>query len=82
VFTLAACVHLVGCTFYGIFASGELQPWAEPPAEEQKVWAPPPGAITNTDPSQAGMLGDYMKETSFVSIQLWILYPLKYVYRL
>jgi len=79
VFTLAACVHLVGCTFYGIFASGELQPWAEPPAEEQKVWAPPPGAITNTDPSQAGMLGDYMKETSFVSIQSWILYPLKYV---
>jgi len=37
---------LVGCTFYGIFASGELQPWAEPAAEEQKVWAPPPGAIT------------------------------------
>jgi len=78
VFTLAACVHLVGCTFYGIFASGELQPWAEPPAEEQKVWAPPPGAITNTDPSQAGMLGDYMKETSFVSVILLRLYVLKY----
>ncbi|KAH8377977.1 hypothetical protein KR093_008224 [Drosophila rubida] len=65
VFTLAACVHLVGCTFYGIFASGELQPWAEPPAEEQQVWAPPMGAITNDDPSQAGMMGQYMKETAF-----------------
>ncbi|EDV31741.1 uncharacterized protein Dana_GF15508, isoform B [Drosophila ananassae] len=65
VFTLAACVHLIGCTFYGIFASGELQPWAEPPPEEQQVWAPPAGAITNTDPSQAGMVGNYMKETSF-----------------
>lgn len=67
-FTLAACVHLIGCTFYGIFASGELQPWAEPPAEEQQVWAPPAGAITHgDDPSQAGMMGNYMKETSFVS---------------
>ncbi|XP_017859734.1 PREDICTED: vesicular glutamate transporter 1 [Drosophila arizonae] len=66
VFTLAACVHLIGCTFYGIFASGELQPWAEPPPEEQKVWAPPAGAITHgDDPSQAGMMGNYMKETSF-----------------
>lgn len=67
-FTLAACVHLIGCTFYGIFASGELQPWAEPPPEEQQVWAPPAGAITHgDDPSQAGMMGNYMKETSFVS---------------
>lgn len=60
-------MHLIGCTFYGIFASGELQPWAEPPPEEQQVWAPPAGAITNDDPSQAGMMGTYMKETSFVS---------------
>lgn len=60
-------MHLIGCTFYGIFASGELQPWAEPPPEEQQVWAPPAGAITNDDPSQAGMMGAYMKETSFVS---------------
>ncbi|XP_018790158.1 PREDICTED: vesicular glutamate transporter 1 [Bactrocera latifrons] len=60
VFTLAACVHLIGCTFYGIFASGELQPWAEPPHEEKQVWAPPMGAIAE-DPSQGG----YTKETSF-----------------
>jgi len=36
VFTIAACVHLYGITFYGIFASGKLQPWAEPSSEEQQ----------------------------------------------
>lgn len=50
-FTIAACVHLVGITFYGIFASGELQPWAEPTLEEQKSW----------DPVASG----YEKETTF-----------------
>ncbi|KAI8125668.1 Vesicular glutamate transporter 1 [Lucilia cuprina] len=65
VFTLAACVHLCGCTFYGIFASGELQPWAEPPAEEKQVWSPPMGAITE-DPTQgAAAAAGYIKETSF-----------------
>lgn len=37
VFKIAATVHLIGCTFYAIFASGELQPWAEQPDEERKV---------------------------------------------
>ncbi|XP_038054615.1 vesicular glutamate transporter 2.1-like isoform X2 [Patiria miniata] len=31
VFLIAACVHFVGVLFYGIFASGEKQPWADPP---------------------------------------------------
>jgi len=44
----------MGITFYGIFASGDLQPWAEPTLEEQKAW----------DPMAAGT----MKETSFVSL--------------
>ncbi|XP_001654157.2 vesicular glutamate transporter 1 [Aedes aegypti] len=51
VFMIAATVHLVGITFYGIFASGELQPWAEPTIEEQKAW----------DPMATG----YEKETTF-----------------
>ena len=51
VFTIAATVHLVGITFYGIFASGELQPWAEPTVEEQRAW----------DPVGSG----YEKETTF-----------------
>ncbi|XP_063363022.1 vesicular glutamate transporter 1 [Cydia amplana] len=31
VFLMGATVHFIGITIYGIFASGELQPWAEPP---------------------------------------------------
>ncbi|EEB20314.1 conserved hypothetical protein [Pediculus humanus corporis] len=38
VFILAATVHFVGVTFYAIFASGELQPWAEPTPEQLKAW--------------------------------------------
>lgn len=56
VFTIAACVHLCGITFYGIFASGDLQPWAEPSLEEQQAW----------DPVTAGGV----KETSFVGFAI------------
>lgn len=38
VFIIAACVHFFGVTFYAVFCSGELQPWADPSAEEQKSW--------------------------------------------
>lgn len=31
---------MFGVTFYGIFCSGELQPWADPTLEEQKRWNP------------------------------------------
>jgi len=31
---------MFGVTFYGIFCSGELQPWADPTLEEQKSWNP------------------------------------------
>lgn len=49
VFRIAAGVHLFGITFYAIFASGELQYWAEPKMEEQKVWSPTTaGAIKET----------------------------------
>lgn len=40
-FLLAATVHFCGVIFYGLFASGELQPWAEPvPVKEEKPWNP------------------------------------------
>lgn len=39
-FISAACVHFCGVIFYGLFASGELQPWAEPPPED----GVPPGS--------------------------------------
>ncbi|XP_015379005.1 PREDICTED: vesicular glutamate transporter 2.1-like [Diuraphis noxia] len=36
VFILAAVIHYIGVVFYGIFASGELQSWAEPKVEEDQ----------------------------------------------
>ncbi|KAL7636796.1 UNVERIFIED_CONTAM: hypothetical protein RMT77_012552 [Armadillidium vulgare] len=36
VFIIASVIHFLGVIFYAIFASGELQPWAEPPPEEEE----------------------------------------------
>ncbi|XP_043246791.1 vesicular glutamate transporter 1-like [Amphibalanus amphitrite] len=33
VFIVAGVIHFIGIIFYGLFASGELQPWAVPPDE-------------------------------------------------
>ncbi|XP_048780950.2 vesicular glutamate transporter 1-like isoform X2 [Ostrea edulis] len=38
VFIIASVVHFLGIIFYGIFASGEKQAWAEPPEEDK--WRP------------------------------------------
>lgn len=38
-FTIAGSIHLAGVFFYGIFASGERQPWAEP-TETRPLLAP------------------------------------------
>ncbi|GJQ65577.1 hypothetical protein Trydic_g7675 [Trypoxylus dichotomus] len=40
VFILAAIVHFSGVIFYAIFASGELQPWADSSINEEKQWNP------------------------------------------
>ena len=37
VFELAGTIHLCGVIFYGIFASGELQAWGEPPSDPNKL---------------------------------------------
>ena len=37
-FIIASCVHFAGVAFYGFFASGEKQPWADPPPGED--WKP------------------------------------------
>jgi hypothetical protein len=54
---MAATVHFIGVTFYAIFASGELQPWAEPSPEELARWseeaeAKYPTLIAKHPPSQ------------------------------
>ncbi|ELU12188.1 hypothetical protein CAPTEDRAFT_177109 [Capitella teleta] len=43
VFLIASMVHFAGVIFYAIFASGEKQPWADPPEEEKPTtpsWNP------------------------------------------
>ena len=35
VFLIASLIHFGGVIFYGIFASGEKQPWADPKDEEE-----------------------------------------------
>lgn len=35
VFLLASLIHFTGVTFYAVYASGELQDWAEPKDEEE-----------------------------------------------
>ncbi|XP_037040473.1 vesicular glutamate transporter 3-like [Bradysia coprophila] len=58
-FLITACVHLFGIVFYGIFASGELQHWAEPPVEEKQDWSPTKAEITEEtayNGTQADML--------------------------
>lgn len=34
---MGATVHFIGITIYAIFASGELQPWAETAVDEPQV---------------------------------------------
>ncbi|EPB69574.1 transporter, major facilitator family protein [Ancylostoma ceylanicum] len=37
VFLLASLIHFTGVTFYAVYASGELQDWAEP-KDEEEAW--------------------------------------------
>uniref|UniRef100_A0A914X2Q0 Major facilitator superfamily (MFS) profile domain-containing protein n=1 Tax=Plectus sambesii TaxID=2011161 RepID=A0A914X2Q0_9BILA len=55
VFLLASLIHFTGVTFYAVFASGELQDWAEPKPEEEP-WKPDDFA---RKASNAGMMVSY-----------------------
>lgn len=56
-FLIASLIHFAGVTFYGIFASGEKQPWADPP-DDDDVATPPavksPPAPRSPPPAAAG----------------------------
>ena len=58
-FLIASLIHFAGVTFYGIFASGEKQPWADPPEDDDlrtppAVKSPPPPSAPPQPPSAAG----------------------------
>lgn len=62
VFIIASTIHFVGVVFYAIFASGEKQPWADPPPEEKPSWNPLEKAFKEQDESetmQNGKLPSY-----------------------
>ncbi|EFO13629.1 Slc17a7 protein [Loa loa] len=49
VFLLASLIHFTGVTFYAIYASGELQDWAEP-KDEEEPWFHNNICKSNTNP--------------------------------
>ena len=57
-FLIAALVHYGGVIFYGIFASGEPQSWAEPPREEAEPLAPGGGDSEEEDDEEGEGLRD------------------------
>ncbi|XP_044254276.1 vesicular glutamate transporter 1 isoform X2 [Tribolium madens] len=52
VFILSAMIHYAGIIFYAFFASGELQDWADPRAEEEKQWNQMNEAVPVKAPNQ------------------------------
>lgn len=73
-FLLAATVHFIGVTFYAVYASGELQPWAEPPDADQKPWDPMEGAKPQWDPMESSI--NSPPEKVVVLLYLLCTYPL------
>ncbi|XP_019877984.2 vesicular glutamate transporter 1 [Aethina tumida] len=56
VFIISAVIHYLGIIFYAIFASGELQPWADSKAEEEKQWNQMNEAPMKPSPSKSNGL--------------------------
>lgn len=59
-FLIASLIHFAGVTFYGIFASGEKQPWADPPEDDEVgtpsvLKSPPPLPPPQQPPSAHGV---------------------------
>lgn len=54
VFQMAGCIHIAGVIFYYFFASGELQPWAEPKKGDNCSLPPSPtsGSLENGGTTQ------------------------------
>lgn len=58
VFVIASCIHFGGVIFYALFASGEKQPWAEPPPEdEEPSWNPLENAFSDPNGGAAKQNG-------------------------
>lgn len=56
---MASMIHFCGVIFYALFASGELQPWAEPPEESYE------------EPSGAKSIEKNMETTALNEVGSW-----------
>ncbi|KAH7952906.1 hypothetical protein HPB49_002602 [Dermacentor silvarum] len=67
VFLIASLIHFGGVIFYGIFASGEKQPWAEPPREEEgPSWNPLENAFKEDSTANSGtQQQSFQRQTSY-----------------
>jgi ACS family sodium-dependent inorganic phosphate cotransporter-like MFS transporter 6/7/8 len=59
VFLIASIIHFCGIVFYGIFASGEKQPWADPKEDEY------PQQTLKPDPNLDNGYGDLGNEYGY-----------------
>ncbi|XP_076471206.1 vesicular glutamate transporter 1-like [Babylonia areolata] len=55
VFLVASLIHFAGVIFYALFASGEKQPWADPPLHRKDLH-PSPSSPSSPHPQQNGCL--------------------------
>jgi len=65
VFMIASCIHFIGVIFYGIFASGEVQSWADDAVEEKIELKDNPNKQTYG--VEAGYSMDYNEVTTKLS---------------
>uniref|UniRef100_T1JUN7 Major facilitator superfamily (MFS) profile domain-containing protein n=2 Tax=Tetranychus urticae TaxID=32264 RepID=T1JUN7_TETUR len=77
VFTIAGFIHLCGVIFYGIFASGELQPWSEPPPDPNHIpnWKIRQMSIKGGHPPPSEMNGDLQRMDSGEMVHSQGYYP-------
>ncbi|XP_045031560.1 vesicular glutamate transporter 1 isoform X1 [Daphnia magna] len=69
VFVIASVIHFLGVGFYAVFASGELQPWAEPKDDEEDVPALPAPA-TAWNPFDSQQKPQYNGEPNYASTEM------------
>ena len=68
VFWIAGGIHLAGVFFYGFFASGEKQPWADGNPEETRLVSPVSHPAFANIPTAEEQEGVFSKSATYDSI--------------
>uniref|UniRef100_A0A915PS87 Major facilitator superfamily (MFS) profile domain-containing protein n=1 Tax=Setaria digitata TaxID=48799 RepID=A0A915PS87_9BILA len=67
VFLLASLIHFTGVTFYAVYASGELQDWAEPKDEEEPWFRDNVYKSSTAIGADYGTVNSEQAQTDFIS---------------